>query len=89
MESVDDMIRHNEAMARDLQEMKAMIYEQAQHTAHQRMREQGGRGPGDYDDDGMYDDMKSHGGYGSESKKRRGVGPKYLSQCKPLNPVQC
>ncbi|KAH7351230.1 hypothetical protein BKA65DRAFT_583563 [Rhexocercosporidium sp. MPI-PUGE-AT-0058] len=72
MESVDEMIRHNEAMARDLQEMKAMIFEQAQHTAHQRMREQGGRGPGDYDEDGMYDDMKSHGGYGSESKKRRG-----------------
>ncbi|KAK0103945.1 hypothetical protein ONS96_005051 [Cadophora gregata f. sp. sojae] len=72
LDSVDEMIRHNESITNLLQEMKAMIYEQAQHTAHQRMREQGGRGPGDYDEDGMYDDMKSHNGYGPESKKRRG-----------------
>ncbi|KAG4412836.1 hypothetical protein IFR04_014020 [Cadophora malorum] len=72
LESVDEMIRHNESITNYLQEMKAMIYEQAQHTAHQRMREQGGRGPGEYDDDGMYDEMKGHGGYGPESKKRRG-----------------
>ncbi|KAK2625869.1 hypothetical protein QTJ16_005181 [Diplocarpon rosae] len=68
MESVDDMIRHQEKLAGALQQMKAMIYEQAQNTAHQRMREQSARD--DYEM-GMYeDDMKSH--YGSESKKRRG-----------------
>jgi len=78
LESVDEMIRHNESITNYLQEMKAMIYEQAQHTAHQRMREQGGRGPGEYDDDGMYDEMKGHGGYGPESKKRRGVGPNHI-----------
>ncbi|KAL2071160.1 hypothetical protein VTL71DRAFT_12395 [Oculimacula yallundae] len=72
LESVDEMLRYNEQIAVDLSEMKSIIYEQAQHTAHQRMREQGGRGAADYDDDGMYDDMKSNGGYGSENKKRRG-----------------
>ncbi|KAK6583035.1 hypothetical protein PZA11_004111 [Diplocarpon coronariae] len=71
MESVDDMIRHQEKLAGALQQMKAMIYEQAQNTANQRLREQGARGLGDDYELGMYeDDMKSH--YGSESKKRRG-----------------
>ncbi len=77
IESVEDMIRHQTKLAEGLQQMKAMIYEQAaQNSAHQRLREQGLRGPGEYEDEmGMYgDDMKNHG-YGPEGKKRRGVGP--------------
>ncbi|CZT11160.1 uncharacterized protein RAG0_15400 [Rhynchosporium agropyri] len=72
LDSVNEMLRCNEEMTGYLSEMKAIIYEQAQHTANQRMREQGGRGAGDYDEEGWNDDMKSNGGYGEGNKKRRG-----------------
>lgn len=70
LEAIDEMIRHQEALSSALQEMRSMVYEQAQNTVQQRM--QSLRPQGEYDDDIYGDDMKSHG-YGSENKKRRGV----------------
>lgn len=72
LESIDDMIRTQDALSNALQEMRGVIFEQAQNTAQQRMHMM--RPPGEYDEDVMFgDEMKGHA-YGSESKKRRGVG---------------
>jgi len=72
MESVDDMMRHQLKICTALQRMQSIILEQA--SIDQRMREQGNRLAGEYEDEmSLYgDDMKNHG-YTSEGKKRRGV----------------
>lgn len=79
IESVDEMIRNQEKINAGLHKMKSMIYEEAQNSAHQRMRDQGIRGPGEYEDEmAMYGDDRQSLGYSSESKKRRGVGPRHI-----------
>jgi hypothetical protein len=58
--------------------MQSIILEQA--SIDQRMREQGNRLAGEYEDEmSLYgDDMKNHG-YTSEGKKRRGVSGSRLA----------
>lgn len=68
--SIEDMIRHQLTISTALERMRHIVQEQASYEQHNR--DQGNR---DYDDNmSMYgDDSKSHNGYASEHKKRRGV----------------
>ena len=78
-ENCKEMIEHGDAIMVSLARMKDMINtQQEMHMMDQRMREQGGKGGGEYDDDmTMYgENMDKHGFGNSESKKqRRGVRP--------------
>ena len=71
------MLMHQQKIMLALQRMKESIHQQeyAAMADHQRMRDHGAKGQGEYDDDlSMYgDDLKNQGFGGSESKKRRGV----------------
>ncbi|KUJ18008.1 uncharacterized protein LY89DRAFT_746068 [Mollisia scopiformis] len=73
LESVEDMLRHSLKISNALSNMQNIIRDQQDSLREQRMRDQGVRGPGEYEDEmSMYgDDMKNHG-YGSEGRKRRG-----------------
>ena len=75
LESCEDMMVHQGKILFALQRMKEIIQQQEHALMDQRMREQGGRVPGEYDDDmSMYgDDMKNQGFGASDGKKRRGV----------------
>lgn len=75
LESCEDMMVHQGKIVFALQRMKDIIQQQEHALMDQRMREQGGRVTGEYDDDmSMYgDDMKSQGFGASDGKKRRGV----------------
>jgi hypothetical protein len=78
LESVEDMLRHSLKITNALNNMQNIIRDQQESIREQRMREQGARGPGEYEDEmSMYgDDMMKN--YASEGKKRRGVGPHRL-----------
>ncbi|RFU31322.1 hypothetical protein B7463_g5006, partial [Scytalidium lignicola] len=75
LESCNEMLDLQEKIGQALERMRDMIYQQ-EHAAiaDQRMREQGGKGPADYDPEmNVYgDDMKIHSFPGSDGKKRRG-----------------
>ena len=74
------MMAHQGKILFALQRMKEIIQQQEHALMDQRMREQGGRGPGEYDDDmSMYgDDGKNQGFGASDGKKRRGVRSHFL-----------
>jgi len=71
----DDMIMDMRRVMDALNRLKTIIHAQENELSEQRMREHGGKRPGDYDEEmSMYgDDMRSQGYGGSDSKKRRGV----------------
>lgn len=75
-ESCNEMLELQDKIGLALERMREMIYQQ-QHAAitDQRMREQGGKGPSDYDAEmNVYpEDIKIHSFPGSDGKKRRGV----------------
>lgn len=76
MDSVEEMLRHSLKISNALNNMQNIIRDQQESLREQRMREQGVRGPGEYEDEmSMYGDDMKNLGYGSEGKKRRGVGP--------------
>jgi len=74
LDSLNDMLMQNERIRAALERMKEIIPNQQRSMMEQRAREIGGRSA-EYDEEmSMFgDDMKSHG-FGSEGKKRRGVG---------------
>lgn len=77
LENVNEMLQHQDKIRVYLEKMRDMISQQNEHAAmmDQHMREQGGKGPGYYDNEmSVYgDDLKSQGFGGPESRKRRGV----------------
>jgi hypothetical protein len=78
LDSLNDMIVSQAKIGECLKRMQHMMLQQQKDLEEtQYMRDQGARGPGSYDEEmSMYgDDMKNHG-FGSEGKKRRGVGPR-------------
>lgn len=75
LESCKEMIEHSEKIAISVRRMQDTILEQKHAMADQRMREQGAKAHGEYDDDmSPYgDDRQSQGFGGPDGKKRRGV----------------
>jgi hypothetical protein len=76
LDSLNDMIVSQAKIGECLKRMQHMMLQQQKDLEEtQYMRDQGARGPGSYDEEmSMYgDDIKNHG-FGSEGKKRRGVG---------------
>jgi hypothetical protein len=75
------MLEHAEKMTVSIRRMQETILAQKHAAADQRMREQGAKVVGEYEDDiSMYgDDRQIQGFGGAEGKKRRGVceGPPY------------
>lgn len=69
------MLEHAEKMTISIRRMQETIVAQKHAAADQRMREQGVKAMGDYDDDvSMYgDDRQGQAFGGPEGKKRRGV----------------
>ncbi|KAH8801723.1 hypothetical protein F5884DRAFT_525743 [Xylogone sp. PMI_703] len=74
LESCNEMLELQEKIGHALERMREMIYQQEHAIADQRMREQGGKDPADYDSEmNVYgDDIKIHPFPGSDGKKRRG-----------------
>jgi hypothetical protein len=75
LESCKEMLEHAEKMTVSIRRMQETILAQKHAAADQRMREQGAKAVGEYEDDtSMYgDDRQSQGFGGAEGKKRRGV----------------
>jgi hypothetical protein len=75
LDSCEDMMVHQGKILFALQRMKEIIQQQEHALMDQQMREQGGRGPGEYDDEmSIYgDEMKNQGFGATDGKKRRGV----------------
>jgi hypothetical protein len=80
LESCKEMLEHSEKIALSVRRMQDTILEQKHAMADQRLRDQGVKTIGEYDDDvSIYgDERQSQGFGGSEGKKRRGVRAELL-----------
>lgn len=77
LESCKEMLEHAEKMTISIRRMQETILAQKHAAADLRMREQGAKAMGEYDDDvSMYGDDRQGPAFGGgpEGKKRRGVG---------------
>jgi hypothetical protein len=81
LESCKEMLEHSEKIALAVRRVQDTILEQEHVIADQRMRDQGVKVAGEYDDDmSMYSDERQSQSFAvSEGKKRRGVREAVLS----------
>lgn len=75
IEECDRMLQHNHSVQQNLTNMRDMLLTQQQSIANQTAQSQRFKGPIDYeaDDASMYEEPKSGGALGTDSKKRRAV----------------